>query len=195
MSVAKRSSAPGRITRASSRQLSRPIPAVASGGASSARIGEQDEGPRDRGGPGSQRRTRAGIVVHAGEHWRARAPRSRRSTLHDAVLERLAADQADVADCARACQRRCSPPPKPISSHTSRDRGREQSAQASPGQACRDRDDRRGSSSASSACLPRARLAPCACRQDLSGRVSRHDVRLVDSGSPRSGFAQRATAG
>ncbi len=64
--------------------------------------------------PAQQRAGIVGMQPNVGEL----AVLDRAQHLDDAVLERLAADEADIR-VVRACQSRCSPPPKPISSHTS----------------------------------------------------------------------------
>ena len=109
---------PARMMRASSRERCRGDEPALLVALLRPGIGKQDERARDAGrraasaGAGGRRR-------HAAGCWRACSSSMALSDLDDAVLERLAADRGRRAGCARACQSRCSPPPKPISSHTS----------------------------------------------------------------------------
>ena len=94
MSVAMRSSAPGRMTRASSRQRrhrDQPALVVALLGPG---VGKQDERAGDRGirQPAQERAGVVGVQADVGELLAL----DRAQRLDDAVLERLAADQADV---------------------------------------------------------------------------------------------------
>ena len=149
-------------------------------------IGEQDERPPDAG-LGQPAQQRAGIVGVAAGYWRAARSLDGAQHLDDAVLERLAADQADVRIGAAPARARCSPPPKPISSHTSRDRRREQRPPSGAGS--RLRQVERARAAAPPATAPpaarsaRARAGGRSCASPPGVLVIRHGRSCTDGGA------------
>ena len=158
MSVAMRSSAPGRMMRASSPSVaadtSRRLWWRVFGQGSGNRMNARADAGRRAASAGAGGRRR-----HAGGCWRA-APRSMAlSDLDDAVLERLAADQADVRIVPRLPEQMLAAAEADLEPDL-RDGRREQLAEAGRRQAATGRARRAAARAASSAACRGARLAP-----------------------------------